>query len=109
MNTLLLQYIRLLSRLLLDVNVSKSLEYSELAISLGDTPSKEIQAHILNSDLAVSSKAITPGKLSVACELIALLDPLFTRKYMLEGRVRDSGFVTFLLGEYNIVQTSYQY
>ena len=98
--------LRLLARLYLDSNPTKSHFYAKEAASLGDIPSTKVHANILDSGLVTNVQQLSSNRLHQTSLLLSKLDPCFSYNANEFESIGKSGFITTITGNPNHISPS---
>ena len=73
--------------------------FANQAFALGDISASKIQADLLDSGLVEGSNQYSSQRLSLTSQLLAKLDPCYSFNVLKNDHLRDSEFITFLIGK----------
>ena len=91
-----------MSRLYVESNPTKALDYAQKATKLGDGQAEAIQAEILDTRDISNPTHVSASRLMIASQLLARLDPVFSQNVRDSEILRDLGFIHVITG-YNIL------
>ena len=92
---------RILSRLLMDTDPTRSLAYAEIAISLGDLVSSKLKSQLLDRVASVSPIQISSTRLMLISQLLSKLDPGYAANAGRCEALQNQGFISFITGILN--------
>ena len=89
---------RILSRLYMNIDLSKSMEYVDTAISLGDSAAFKIKAELLDLCAPNNKAQMSAERVLLVSKLLSKLDPSFASNANILNSDQKSGFLSFITG-----------